>query len=280
MMLRMTGARPLGPGQEPELVLLVDNLCIGAGLSPPRMYLVESTAPKVFATGRDSRDASLVVTRGLLALLDRRELEGVIARELSHIGNHDIRLTTTLAALGGVAAPPIELRLIASFVVAGGLMSFRGPLGYPDALDLGGLVLLPLAVAVSFFCVMVASPLAAMLIRRAVSHQRELLADADAMLLTRDPETLALALVKISAAAGNGPRAMFPSYPPLKERIDLLARMGEGIAPSAIQAARNAGARIEASAGAATGVAHTKHQEITEPKNTTHPLPALKKFRT
>jgi heat shock protein HtpX len=266
MMLRMTGARPLGIGDEPELVLIVQNLCVGSGLPTPRMYLVDSTAPNLFATGRDPEDASLVVTRGLLRLLDRRELEGVIARELSHIGNHDIRLTTTLAALASIAVPPLQLRLIAAGVVSGGLTSFRGTSGRSSLMDLEGFIILPLLIAVSFFCVMVVSPVAALLIRRAVSRQRELLADADAALLTRDPEALAFALMKIGAVTGDRRRRlMFPSYPPLKERIALLARMGSGIAPSAIKAARDAGARVRASADEIAEARRMNDEETIEP---------------
>ena len=107
-MLRMPGAPPLGIGDEPEFVLLVQNLCIGSGLPTLRMYLVDSTTPNIVATGRDAGDASLGVTRGLWHCWTAASPKGVIARELSHIGNHDIRLTTTLAALGGIAAPPIQ----------------------------------------------------------------------------------------------------------------------------------------------------------------------------
>src|SRR5262245_51490011 len=108
MILRTARARPLMPGEEPELVRTVENLCIGAGLPLPSIHLIESPAPNTFATGPDPERASLAVTRGLLKLLNQRELEGVIAHELSHIGNHDIRLTTTLAALVSIAILPFS----------------------------------------------------------------------------------------------------------------------------------------------------------------------------
>lgn len=283
--LRVARARPVGPDREPDLVRVVENLCIGAGLPLPSIHLVESRAPNAFATGRDPQHASLVVTRGLLTLLDRRELEGVIAHELSHIGNHDIRLSTTLAALVGtlhlpfrIAAAPFRFafklpwgfRIFALFValpffslvISGywfGLKEFsqEGALEeFPPFLWWWGLH----AMLAPLYIVFVA-PLVALLIRQAVSRQREFLADADAALLTRDPEGLALALVKVAAARGERLRVgegsvhlyfadpreesgslihrLFPSHPPVEQRIELLARMGSGITPSDLQSARN-----------------------------------------
>jgi heat shock protein HtpX len=107
MVLRLARARPVSPDQEPDLIRTVENLCIGAGL--PAIYVVESKAPNAFATGRDAQHASLVVTRGLLTLLNHRELQGVIAHELSHIGNNDIRLSTLLAALVGTMTMPFRI---------------------------------------------------------------------------------------------------------------------------------------------------------------------------
>ena len=109
VILRLAHARPVDSGEEPDLVQVVENLCIGAGLPLPRIHVIESAAPNAFATGRNPDDASLLVTRGLLGLLDRRELEGVIAHELSHIGNHDIGLSTTLAALIGTVSLPLKM---------------------------------------------------------------------------------------------------------------------------------------------------------------------------
>jgi Zn-dependent protease with chaperone function len=232
-----------------------------------------------------------VVTRGLLGLLDRRELEGVIAHELSHIGNHDIGLSTTLAAVVGTLSLPLRV-LSAPFRVA-----FRrhGAVGVVIMVFCLGLVapwfemglfsyLAALTIGVSWqgypsylrwwaaytliaptYAVFVA-PVVALLIRQAVSREREFLADADAALLTRDPEGLALALVKIGAVGGERLRVgvgtvhlyfvdplskgswlhvVFPSHPSLEKRVELLARMGNGIAPSAIQAARDTGARVQ-----------------------------------
>jgi heat shock protein HtpX len=275
MLLRLARARPLSPAEEPALVRLVQNLCIGAGLPLPRIHLVESTAPNAFATGRDPGNASLVVTRGLLRLLEGRELEGVIAHELSHIGNHDIRLTTTLAALVGIASLPLRslrFRMCWPLVLLGvhfwslllqGIL--WGFLGFGAARELPA-VFWWLSVTGPPLYVLFVSPAVALLIRQAVSQQREFLADADAVLLTRDPEALALALVKIGAASGNRlhvgegsvclyfvdplePGAsllhrIFPSHPPLQERIELLARMAGGIEPAALRAAHRAGEKI------------------------------------
>jgi heat shock protein HtpX len=291
IVLRGAHARPVDPGQERDLVQVVENLCIGAGLLLPRIYVIESTAPNAFATGRSPRDASLVVTRGLLGLLDRRELEGVIAHELSHIGNHDIGLSTRLAAVVGTLGFPLKM-LSAPFRFAfrrhwavGGVVTVLG-LIFVLPLLLWWLLGVFFAVVggpgipftfwwwkVYFVCVMMAplylvfvAPVVALLIRQAVSRQREFLADADAALLTRDPEGLALALVKIGAVGGERLRvgagtvhlyfvdplskgswlhALFPSHPSLEKRVELLARMGNGIAPSTLQAARDAGARVQ-----------------------------------
>jgi heat shock protein HtpX len=291
VVLRLARARAVEFGHEPDLVQVVENLCIAAGLPIPRLYVIESAAPNAFATGRTPTDASLVVTRGLLDLLDRRELESVIAHELSHIGNHDVGLTTTLAALVGTVSLPLTV-LSAPFRFA-----FRISVRHGIALVAGfvflfgaNLLWLPVGIIISliylreyvatapyvwwwsvyvtiapFYAVWVA-PVIALLIRQAVSRQREFLADADAALLTRNPEGLALALVKISAVRGErlrvgegavhlyfvDPRAqgswlhvVFPSHPPVEKRIELLARMANGITPSAIQAARDAGARFQ-----------------------------------
>ncbi len=107
LLLRMVRARRIGPNQEPELRRIVENLSIGAGLPAPRLYIIESQAPNAFATGLDPGNASVVVTRGLLRLLERGELEGVIAHEFSHIGNRDTRLNMMTAALAITLRLPV-----------------------------------------------------------------------------------------------------------------------------------------------------------------------------
>jgi heat shock protein HtpX len=107
-LLRRIHARELGRDEEPDVRQVVENLCIGAGLPQPTLYLVDSVAPNAFATGLDPNHAALAVTHGLLRLLDRRELEGVVAHELSHIGNHDTRLSTMVAAIAGTMTFPVR----------------------------------------------------------------------------------------------------------------------------------------------------------------------------
>jgi len=269
LVLRLARARPVGRDAEPALWRTVENLCIGAGLPMPSLHLIESPAPNALATGRDPQSAALVVTRGLITLLDARELQGVIAHELSHIGNHDIRLTTTLTALVGTLSLPFRvvttpirkafqshwtLGLLAASVYTPLLASLVFTL-WGGSSDGDPLAELPLfigwwALHATFAPVyaLFVAPLIGLVIRQAVSRQREFLADADAALLTRDPIGLALALAKIGAARGDrlldveacvhlycvdpqGERGsllhwLFPSHPPLQQRIDLLARMG------------------------------------------------------
>ena len=293
--LQQAGARPVEPGEEPDLVHVVENLCIGAGLPVPRIHLIESAAPNAFATGDGPDDASLVVTRGLLELLDRRELEGVIAHELSHIGNHDIALSTTLAAVIATLSLPLKVlsapfrfafRQKGAIGVVGMIVLLIVAMPYPfgmffswfflylPLLALSSTDLLPayywwwfLYCAISPLYLVFVAPVIPLFVRQAVWRQREYLADADAALLTRSPEGLALALVKIAAVGGErltvGESAvhlyfvdplskgtwllhvLFPSHPSLEKRVALLARMGNGISTSAIQAAREAAARVQ-----------------------------------
>lgn len=270
MVLRWAGARPVGPEREPELFRVVENLCIGAGLPMPRILVVDTDQANAFATGNAPESASLVVTRGLLTLLSKRELEGVVSHELSHIGNHDIRLNTALSALVGMISGPLTLvtapvrwafrsnqalGLLVLFValplagsmaaglVAGVVALFHG--------DVAGELPVFLrwwavhAMLAPVYATLVA-PVAALMIRQAVSRERELLADADAALLTRDPEGLALALARIGTSSRkplavaeasvhlyvvdpHGDASLlhriFPSHPPLQQRIQLLTQM-------------------------------------------------------
>lgn len=293
MILRAAHTRPVGAGEEPELVRVVENLCIGAGLPMPRLCIMESSSPNAFATGSSPQHASLVVTRGLLALVDRRELQAVIAHELSHIGNHDTRLTAILAALVGTTSLPWKILLapvrsafdknavggvfVALFVV---FMSWQflwavwSGLAYLGSEEMARETprymwwWVAHAMVAPVYALFVA-PVAALLIRQAVSRQREFLADADAVTLTRDPEGLALALAKIGAAGGErlrvgegsvhlfivdprGARSLlhqvFPSHPPLQDRLELLAKMGSGIPRASLEAAMEAGRRMRAAA--------------------------------
>jgi len=286
LVLRAARARPVARRDEPGLHRIVEILCVGAGLPKPELHVIESSMPNAFATGREPRRAALVVTRGLLTLLGRRELEGVVAHELSHIGNQDIRLQTTLAGLAGTLTLPLTVvmavlrshPLVAGLAVAiavpmaSGLLMvmwvglteaprlFRESTGqpFPPVLWWWGLH----SMATPFYMVLIA-PVMARLLKRAVSREREFLADADAVTLTRNPEALALALVKVASATGSpigvGPATThlyfvdpipdggpwlagwFRSHPPVADRLDVLGRMGSGIAASAVQEAVSLG---------------------------------------
>jgi heat shock protein HtpX len=297
MVLRAAHARPVTAADEPALVRVVENLCLAAGLPQPTVHVVESEAPNALATGSNPSDASLVVTRGLLTLLTRRELQAVVAHELSHIGNHDIRLSTTLATLVTVASLPWKMfaRVLDDNAMSGAsLMGVLAALTGLTAVaayvylvrEIFSDVLAAVPGALHWWKVhaitapvyaVCLSPVVALLIRTIVARQREFLADAEAVVLTRDPEGLALALVKIGSARGEplrvgegvvhlyfvdpvslGPRIgawwrrrdasllrrLFPSHPPLAERIELLARMGSGIDGQALEAAVAAGAAL------------------------------------
>lgn len=182
LVLSMSGARLVEFETNRELYRIVENLCITAGLPLPKIYIIDDSAPNAFATGRDPQHAVVAVTSGLLQKLDRSELEGVIAHELSHIGNRDILLSTVIVVLVGIVA------LLADY--------FRHMLwwGGRDNDNRGGnAYILIVAVLLS-----VLAPIFAMLIQLAISRKREFLADADGALLTRYPEGLASALEKIS----------------------------------------------------------------------------------
>ena len=234
LVLAQSQARELAPGEEPQLRNVVETLSIGLGIPPPRIHLIDDTAPNAFATGRDPKHASIAVTRGLLEKLDRTELEGVIAHELSHVGNHDIRVMLLVTVLVGTIA------LLSDW----GMRSLFWGRGRRDRSGGGsaGVILLVVAIALA-----VLTPIIAQLIRLAVSRQREFLADASGALLTRYPPGLASALRKIAAdkealeVANKAtaalyfanplkdlPRAMdglFDTHPPVAERIRRLEAM-------------------------------------------------------
>ena len=233
LVLAQSQARELAPGEETQLRNIVDTLSIGLGVPPPRIYLIDDTAPNAFATGRDPKHASIAVTRGLLDKLDRTELEGVIAHELSHVGNHDIRVMLLVTVLVGTIALLSDW-MFRSFAFGAGR---RGR----DRGGGGGIVLI-IAIALAIL-----TPIIATLIQLAVSRQREYLADASGALLTRFPPGLASALRKIAAdkealevankataslyfanPLKDAPRAMdglFDTHPPIAERIRRLEAM-------------------------------------------------------
>lgn len=234
IVLRLTGARPASREEFFHLYTSVENLAITAGLPLPKIYVINDPAPNAFATGRDPEHAVVAATTGLLALLNKTELEGVIAHELSHIGNRDMLVSTMVVVLVGFVAILSDIFLRSTLWGGFGRRSSRDRAG-------GLLMLVGLVLAIL-------SPLAATLIRLAISRRREFLADASGALLTRYPEGLAAALEKIahyrapmrkvssstahlfisSPWGPEGPTGLarlFLTHPPLTERVKALREM-------------------------------------------------------
>jgi heat shock protein HtpX len=240
MVLAISGAKEIKKSDNQELYNIVDNLCIGAGLPLPKIYEIDDTAPNAFATGRDPKHAVVAVTKGLLQKLDKPELEGVIAHELSHIGNYDIRLMTIVAILAGTIVLMSDLFL--RWTWWGGGRRRRGGKG-------GGQI--QLIVFLAAIALAILSPIIAQIIKLSISRKREYLADADGALITRYPEGLARALEKLTAdteplEAANKATAhmyiinplkehegtsrgwfskMFMTHPPMEERVAALRAM-------------------------------------------------------
>ena len=190
IVLALSKAKPIEKKDNPELYRVVENLCITAGLPLPKIYILNEQQPNAFATGRNPKHAVVAVTRGLLEKLDRTELEGVIADELSHIGNRDMLLQAMIVVLVGIVA------IMTDFFFR---MSFRGGFRGRDSKGGGAqsiMLIISLALAIL-------APIFAQLIKLAISRRREFLADASGALLTRYPEGLARALEKISADPNN-----------------------------------------------------------------------------
>ena len=180
-----SGAKEIAKADAPELYRIVENLAITAGLPMPKVYIIDDPSPNAFATGRDPKHAVVAVTTGILAALDKKELEGVLAHELSHVGNYDIRFMAVIIALVSIISLLADLFL---------RLSFWG--GMSDDDEGGGLNPVMLAVGIAGA---ILAPIAAALLQMAISRRREFLADASGALLTRYPEGLATALEKIEA---------------------------------------------------------------------------------
>jgi len=234
IVLKMARAVPIEHKSAPELYHIVENLSITAGLPIPRIYLIRERQPNAFATGRDPKHAVVAVTEGLLEKLDRSELEGVLAHELSHVGNRDMLLSTVVVVLVGFISIISDMFLRSAF---------WGGMGRRDDRENGqaGAILMVAGIVLSIL-----APLAAMLIQLAISRKREFLADASGALLTRYPEGLASALQKISSDAtpmrvannttahlwlddpfkgqkkASWLRKLFMTHPPIEERIKAL----------------------------------------------------------
>lgn len=181
MVMAISRARQIQMKDNPTLFRTVENLCIASGLPMPKIYIIEDSAPNAFATGRDPKHASIAFTTGILQKLDKFELEGVAAHELSHVGNFDTRLMTIVSILVGTVA------LLADFFLR---ISFHRD---HDSDNRATGVFLAIGLVMALF-----APLIATLIQLAVSRKREFLADATGALLTRHPDALADALIKIA----------------------------------------------------------------------------------
>lgn len=230
--LSASGAKPIAKQDNPYVYRMVENLCITAGIPTPKIYIIDDPAINAFATGRDPQHASIAVTTGAIELLENEELEGVLAHEISHIKNYDIRLMTVVIVLVGMIVLLSDIFWRMSFF---GGRRRRDSRGGGDILAIVGLILLIFA------------PLFGKLIQLAISRKREFLADASGALLTRYPEGLARALEKIqlqnrpmekanlatahlfisSPFSGMKQRftRLFSTHPPLEERIRILRQM-------------------------------------------------------
>jgi heat shock protein HtpX len=236
MVLAMSHARPADRQQDFDFFTVAENLAIAAGIPKPKLYVIDDTAMNAFATGRDPQHAVVCATSGILSRLDRRELEGVIAHELSHIKNFDTRLMAVVAVLVGTVAFLGDM-FMRTLWWGGGRRSRDNDNNLGAILLIVGIILAIL------------SPIIATLIQLAVSRKRELLADASGAYLTRYPEGLARALQKISGdkvvlqEATNATAhlfivnpfkgknfgawfsGLFDTHPPIAERIKLLRKM-------------------------------------------------------
>lgn len=228
-------AKPITKEQNPYVYRMIENLCITAGLSKPKIYIINDPAINAFATGRDPEHASIAVTTGAIDNLENEELEGVLAHELSHIKNYDIRLMTLVIICVGIVALLTNWFFRISFF--GGRRRSRGG-------GQGQAIIMIIGIAM-----LILAPIIAQLIKFAVSRKREFLADASGSLLTRYPEGLAKALEKIQAhnkepmmfannstahlfisnpfgsKALKGLAKMFSTHPPIEERVKALRTM-------------------------------------------------------
>jgi heat shock protein HtpX len=233
--LAMHGAQPLDPGRVPWLYEMVQRLTHRAGLPMPKLYLIDIPTPNAFATGRSPSKAALAVTTGLVQLMDRRELEGVLAHELAHVQNRDTLISTIAATLAGVITWAVQ-----SLFWFGGSLLGRGEDDREGGL--GG--------ALASIGLLLVAPIAATLLQLAVSRSREYGADASGAALTGDPDGLADALLKLQSGvehlpydrapatahlfivnplAGGGVMRLFSTHPPIEERVRKLRDMRQAL---------------------------------------------------
>ncbi len=235
IVLGISGAKPVSLENNRKLYHMVENLGIAAGLPTPKIYIIEDSAPNAFATGRDPKHAAIAFTTGILDKLNRQELEAVTAHELSHVGNRDTLVMTVVSVLVGTIA------LLADWYMRSMWFGSRDN----DSDSKGNAIFMVLAIVAAIL-----APIIATLIQLAVSRRREFLADASGALLTRNPDALASALLKISGdkepleAANRGTAhlyitnplkgqdalnsfaKLFSTHPPVQERVKALREMG------------------------------------------------------
>jgi len=232
IVIAMSKGQPVTMQNNPELYRIVENLSITAGLPMPSVYIVPEMAPNAFATGRNPDHAAVAVTEGLLEKLDRSELEGVLAHELAHVGNRDMLIGTVIVVLVGF------ISILSDIFIRMGL---SGRNSRDDDRNNGAMMIIGIVVAIL-------APIAATLIQLAISRKREFLADASGALLTRYPEGLANALIKISGdktpmnnpstatahlwlsdpfkdKKSKGISKLFMTHPPIEERVKALMEM-------------------------------------------------------
>jgi heat shock protein HtpX len=234
LVLAASQAREVTPQEAPQLINVVQELSIAGGTPMPRVYLIADTAPNAFATGRDPEHASIAVTTGLLEKLDREELQGVIGHELSHVRNYDIRFALLVGVLVGSIALLADMFL--RFSIWGGMSRSRS-----RSRESGGAAAVLMIVAL---VLAVLAPFFARMVQLAVSRQREYLADASSVELTRNPTGLERALVTIASdreplevanratqhlyivnpikKLDDRSMGLFSTHPPIRERIDRL----------------------------------------------------------
>ena len=234
LVLTMTGARQIQESENPKLFGLIQEVCIASGLPMPKVAIVEDRAPNAFATGRNPEHALIAFTTGILEAMDRDELQGVIAHEMSHVANRDTLVSAVAATTAGAIA------MLSDFIMrmlwwGGGRRDSRDNGNNPIAL-IGSLIVLILA------------PVAAMLLQAAISRRREALADATAVQFTRNPAGLRSALEVLQADStvvrhasnavahlyiespldSSSVSKLFSTHPPLSERIAILRQMEQG----------------------------------------------------
>jgi heat shock protein HtpX len=242
MVLAVSGAKPLAHTDDPQLYNVVEEMAIAAGVPMPSVYLIDDPAPNAFATGRDPEHAAIAITTGLRTKLNREELQGVVAHEMSHIRNYDIQLMLLMAVLIGTI---VMLSDVFWQILRFGSSGSRN--NRSDNKDSKGGGIFMLAIFVIAIILAILAPLLAQIIQLAVSRQREYLADASAVQLTRNPLGLAHALQKIDddphelKTANRGTAhlfianpikkfearadSIFASHPPIKDRIARLTAL-------------------------------------------------------